>query len=114
MCVSYVHLLCALPLLKGHASGGCNSSGYMLATVLVTFPVVMTKHPDTLEGLILTTQFKVTVHLDEEVTKAAGHVTLTVEKQRVMKASSYSLSPFILPRIQSREWCHPHQLIYLA
>lgn len=31
-----------------------NSSGYVLATVLFTFPVVMTKHPGTLEGLLLT------------------------------------------------------------
>lgn len=86
MRVSYVHLPCGSPLLKGHAHGGCNSSGYLLTTVLFTFPVVMTKHPGTLEGLILTPQFQVSVHPDGEVTKAAGHVTLVVKKQRAIKA----------------------------
>lgn len=53
-----VHKLHSSPLWLASPEGACawrcNSSGYVLATVLFTFPVVMTKHPDTLEGLILT------------------------------------------------------------
>lgn len=46
------------PLWLASTEGACtwrrNSSGYVLATVLFTFPVVMTNLPDALEGLILT------------------------------------------------------------
>lgn len=74
-CVGSIYLLCGLLLQKGHAYGGCRSSGYMLETVLVTFPVVMIKHPDRLkrERAHFDSQFKVTLyHAGKAVTAATA------------------------------------------
>lgn len=107
------------PLWLTSTEGACawrrNSSGYVLATVLFTFPVVTTDLPDTLEGLILTPSSRLQSIMTGTSQKAAGHVTLTVKEQRVRKASVHTHFPHLFCPGSHPGWCRrPHQLIYSA